>query len=513
MSQIKQLLLLKKQHVSNRSAAQVLGLNKETVNNYVRKAEADPLGVDGLLALDDPVLEHRLKGGNPAYTDPRFEEFRTLLPYLESEMRRPHVTLRLLWEEYRQSHPKGYGLTQFRFHLKQHVKALRDSRPSTVLKDLYTPGEELFLDFAGDRLSYIDLSTGEVVKVQVFVATLPVTDYSYAVCVPSQCTDDFIQAVINCFHFLGGVPRVLVPDNLKAAVIKADRYQPSVNEVFQDMATHYGCTVCPARVRHPKDKSNVENQVRIIYNRVYAALRNKTFYSLEELNQAVEERMIAHNQKRMQQYPYSRQERFLALEKPVLQPLPPTDYEIRCRTKLRVSENCCVFLGRDKHSYSVPYQHIGKLAQVVYSPTMVSIYVDGQQVAVHARDRKPGGYTMERSHLASHSREFRDRTPQKYVARARTALPELGELVERMFMTSNMAPEMRYRSCDGLLRLQRDTDPDIFLLACRTALNKDRCSYRFVKGLVESGCAGVIPLQEPPSPPSHANLRDRSQFC
>ncbi len=168
MSQIKQLLLLKKEGVSNRKAAEIVGINKETANNYVRKALADRLGIDGLLKLDDPVLEHRLKGGNPAYTDSRFEVFKELLPYLQEEMRRKHVTLKLLWEEYVEEHPDDhYSLTQFRFHYSQNTEAKKES-PSTVLADMRTGGEKLFLDFAGDTMGYIDLETGEMVQCQAF---------------------------------------------------------------------------------------------------------------------------------------------------------------------------------------------------------------------------------------------------------------------------------------------------------------------------------------------------------
>ena len=246
MSQIKQLLLLKKQNVSNRKAAERVGMDKETVNNYVRKANADPLGIDGLLKLDDPVLEHRLKGGNAAYPDGRFEQFKVLLPYLEEEMRKSrktHVTLKLLWEEYRRDYPDGYSLTQFRYHYRQNAIASKEKRVSTILADLYVGGEKAFLDYTGDTLGYIDLETGEIVKVQSYVASLPASDYGYMLCVPSQRTEDYVYATICFFRHIGGVPKILVPDNLKAAIVKTDRYEPTVNKVLEDMANHYGCFI------------------------------------------------------------------------------------------------------------------------------------------------------------------------------------------------------------------------------------------------------------------------------
>mgnify|MGYP002347441073 FL=1 len=235
MSQIKQLLLLKKAGVSNRKAAAIVGINKETVNNYVKKALADELGIEGLLKLDDPVLEHRLKGGNAAYPDRRFEVFKALLPYLQEEMKRKHVTLKLLWEEYIREHPDDhYSLTQFRFHYNQNTEAKKES-PSTILADMRSGGEKLFLDFTGDTMGYIDMETGEMVQCQAFVATLPASDYGYLLFVPSQRTEDFVYAITQCLKHLGGVPKMLVPDNLKAAVIKTDRYEPSLNRVLEDM--------------------------------------------------------------------------------------------------------------------------------------------------------------------------------------------------------------------------------------------------------------------------------------
>lgn len=512
MSQIKQLLLLKKEGVSNRKAAEIVGINKETANNYVRKALADRLGIDGLLKLDDPVLEHRLKGGNPAYTDSRFEVFKELLPYLQEEMRRKHVTLKLLWEEYVEDHPDDhYSLTQFRFHYSQNTEAKKES-PSTVLADMRTGGEKLFLDFTGDTMGYIDLETGEMVQCQAFVATLPASDYGFLLFVPSQRTEDFVYAITQCLKHLGGVPRMLVPDNLKAAVVKTDRYEPSLNRVLEDMANHYGTVVVPARPVRPRDKSNVEGNVRLVYMRVFAELRNETFYSIDELNAAATDKMRKHNQKRMQKNPYTREERFLAIDRPNLRPLPATDFEIVSYTSLKVSTNCCIYLGRDQHYYSVPYQHISKKAHVAYTRSLVKIYVDGELVATHPRNHAKGKYTIVEEHLASNSSEYRGLSAGKYIERARKASRELAEVMTRIFYDSNMPAETHYRTCDGLLNLQRSSDPAVFRTACETALRHGRCNYRFIRSLVESKCAGVAQEGSLLSPPEHDNIRGREQF-
>jgi transposase len=517
MNTIKQVLRLHTDGVSNRQIAVRLGLNKETVNNYVRKAKSDTLGIPALLKLEDPVLEHRMLGGHPAYPDTRFEEFRKLLPYLEAELKRPHVTLYQLWMEYRQDHPDGYGLTQFRYHYNQQRKASGAS-VSTVLKDTYLGGEKLFVDFAGDTLEWVDMDSGEIVKAQVFVACLPSSDYAYALAVPSQKVEDFIYALERCLRFLGGVPRILVPDNLKSAVVKAERYQPALNNVLADFADHYGCVVLPTRPRHPKDKSLVEDQVKLVYRRVYAELRNLTFYSPQDLNTAVAEKMLAHNRKRMQALPYSREEQFLAIDKPMLRPLPETTFEMKWRSELKVMANGCVYLGRDRHYYSVPYEHVGKSVQVIYTRSLVTIYAQGMSIATHGRDYRPGRYTLVDTHLASSSRAYRSRSPAYYSERAWKASPELGKVVDTMFATATVPPETFYRGCDGLLHLYRHTDAKLFRLACQAALDTGQCRYAFIDQVIKSkgsGLGGLYADADPDgetAPPSHDNIRGKRAF-
>ena len=201
------------------------------------------------------------------------------------------------------------------------------AKPSAILQ--HAPGDKLYIDFAGKTLSYIDTATGEVIKCQIFVACLPYSDYCFAMALRSQSIADFIYALTSCLHHLGGVPKALVPDNLKAAVVKADRYEPDINTALDDLANHYGTTVVPARVRKPKDKALVENQVKLIYSRVYARLRNRQFLSLHELNQAISEKVLAHNQTRMQLRNYCREEKFMADELHLLKALPESAYEMK----------------------------------------------------------------------------------------------------------------------------------------------------------------------------------------
>ena len=410
MSQIKQLLRLHQQGKGRKWIARSLGVSKRTVKAYLQKVALCGSSITQLLELDDPVLEGKLLAGNAAYRDERFEYFKSKLDYFERELKRTGVTRKLLWEEYRKEQRDSYGYSQFCFHLSQQLVA---AKPAMVLTHM--AGEKLFIDFAGKKLSYVDKESGEVIDCQVFVACLPYSDYSFALAVRSQSISDFIYALGCCLHTLGGAPLALVPDNLKSAITKASRYEPDVNRALEDFANHYRITVLPARVRKPKDKALVENQVRLIYNRVYARLRNRQFFSLAALNEAIAEKIRAHNQTRMQQKPYCREERFLADEKYLLLPLPAQPFELKYYRLLKVAKNNHIYLSEDKHYYSVPYQHIGKQVQVCYTRSLVHIYCKDQQIALHQRSYKAHGYSTIKEHLCSQHQHYLDRSPDYYL--------------------------------------------------------------------------------------------------
>lgn len=479
MSKVKQVLRLHTQGVSNRRIALDLGLYKGTVNSYIRKIKDHGYDIAELLKLDDPVLESKLFAGNPAYKDRRFEEFKGKIPYFEKELERPHVTRYLLWEEYRQDNPEGYGYSQFCFHLGQILSA---RKPGSILE--HSPGEKLFVDFAGDTFPYVDRETGEVKQAQVFAACLPYSNYTFAMAVPSQRSDDFLYALTCCLHHLGGSPQILVTDNLKGSVIKADRYEPDLNRLMENLANHYGFAVIPTRSRKPRDKASVENEVKIAYRRVYAKLRNHTFFSIEEINRAFFDKVREHNQTRQQQKEYCRQEKFLADEKPLLKELPQNAFEVKYYTRLTVNQNNCVYLGRDKHYYSVPYQHIGEKTEVIYTRTLVRIYVRGACVATHPRTIG-FGYTTKKEHMGSAHNFYRNRSPEFYIRQAAKHSDTLAELFSVFFERSEI-PETQYRRCDGLLSLRRKTDPVVFERVCRYALDNDILTYQSIKRVIDT---------------------------
>ena len=513
MNKIKQALRLHLDGESNRSIGRKLDLYKGTVNKYISMAEASGIPIPQLLEKEETELERILTGGSPAYSDNRFEDLKERLPHIASELERKHVTMYLLWLEYRAEMPGGYGYTQFCFHVNQYTSA---GKPSFVLSEDRQGGQYLFVDFAGDTMAYVNLETGEEMRCQVFVATLPASDYGFAMAVPSQKTDDFLYALECCLRHIGGVPKIIVTDNLKSAVIKADRYEPEINRSMEDFAEHFGCVTIPARPGKPKDKALVENHVKLIYHDVYATLRNRQFFSIDELNDAIAEQMRLHNQRRMQRLPFTREERFISIDKPALKPLRVERFEIKYRCELLVNHNSFIYMGRNKNYYSVPYRLIGQKVKVVYTRTLVNIYSHkGEKVASHNRSYKTGEYVREESHLPSYYNDYVNLSPAKYIDRACRISPLFGEVISGIFSKSpTVPPETYYKSCDGLFSLSRTTEPELFELALRTAVERRQYSYGFIRNLIESRCAGVSGVKGQPTlfPANHDNIRGKEYY-
>lgn len=510
MSTIKQLLRLHKKGMNKKTIARSLNISKNTVKTYLEKLEQSKMDINSLLALEDPILEAKFHPGTPAYKDNRYEHFKDNVKYFLKELKRKGVTQQLLWEEYIADYPEGYSRSQFCFHLSQHLKA---SKPSLVLQ--HQPGEKLYVDFAGRKLHYIDQQTGELIYCQVFIACLPYSDYSFTIAVKSQSVEDFIYALGQCLHFLGGVPEVLVTDNLKSAIVKANRYEPDINRALEDFANHYGMTVIPTRAGKPKDKAMVENQVKMKYTWIYARLRNMQFFNLADLNKAIWEKNRDQNQTRMQQKPYCREERFLADEKKFLKPLPDQPFELKYYRELKVAKNNHVYLSQDKHYYSVPYSYIGKKVKVIYTRKMVYIYHRGKQIAVHIRNFSKGTYSTEKSHLCSTHRHYLDRSPDYYIQRAQKASNDLYQLFVLIFK-QDKHPEQLYRTCDGLLNLHRKNsklNPQGFNKACQIAIKHKVYTYQFLANIIKNKMTDQEEeQQEKQALPEHKNIRGKEYY-
>jgi transposase len=506
MSLVKQILQQHKLGIGNKTIARNLSISKNTVKSYLEKYRCTKLSLDTLLKMEDHDLERVFHAGNPAYKDKRFEDLKEQIDYYCSELNKVGVTQKLIWEEYRLAHPDGYSLSQFCFHLSQH---LQHKKPSMVLQ--HFPGEKLFVDFAGKKLSYIDKETGEIIECQVFVACLPYSDYSFCMAVKSQSIEDFIHVLTMCLEAIGGVPRVLVPDNLKSAIVKASKYEPTINRTLNDFANHYNMAVVPARVRKPKDKALVENQVKLIYNRVYARIRNQQFFSLDALNEAIKKYTTYHNQTRMQQHDYCREEHFLSKEKSALQALPIEPFELKYYKEYRLAQNNHIYLTEDKHYYSAPFQYIGKKLKVIYTRSMVRVYFDSKQIAVHKRNFAKGKYTTIKEHLCSTHQHYLNRSPEYYKNRAKNLSVPFGELVELIF-SQDKYPEQLYRSCDGLFSLHRGTDTVTFSRACNIAMEHKNYSYGFIKNIIKNKMTENIENPVEQELPKHNNIRGKEYY-
>ena len=508
MSLVKQLLRMHHQGKGHKTIARALGVSKNTVKSYVVKVRASRVPIETLLSLEDPELEAALLSGNPAYRDARYQPLKEKLAFYTKELKKVGVNRMVLWEEYKVANSSNhYCYSQFCLVLRQHIKA---AKPSLPLE--HHPGDKLYIDFAGKLLFYTDKQTGEEISVQVFVACLPYSDYGFAMAIPSQKTDDFIHALQCCLKDLGGAPQTLVPDNLKAAVVKASRYEPAINKVLEDFANHYATTVTPARVRKPQDKALVENQVKLIYSRVYAKIRHQKFFDITSLNKAIKDKMLAHNQTRMQRKDYSREEKFTADEKRHLLPLPKDDFEVKYYKSLKVANNNHIYLGKDRHYYSVPFAYIGKQVRVIYTRGTVRIFEDrGSLIAMHSRSFKKSGYTTQKEHLCSTHQYYKQRSPTYYMQRGYHHSETLYQYISVLFKQDKY-PEQLYRICEGVLKLSKRTDRKEFIKACEIAMQCSNTSYGFLKRILENKMVEAAQDTCNTPLPKHNNIRGSGSY-
>lgn len=518
MKSFKQALILHLQGESNRSIAKKTGIDKETVNNKFKFIRENNLNIRELLKLEDPELEKVFHGGHSALTDKRHEAFLSKLDYFREQLKDKHVTRYLLWEEYIKANPDGYGKSQFYHHLSQNLKV---AKTTTVLKDLYKPGELLLIDFAGDVMNIVDPWTGEVTEVQVFVGCLPFSDYTFAYAVPSQRVEDFIFALARCLDFLGGVPYRIKLDNLKAGVTRYHAHEPDFNQALQDMGNHCHFFSEACRPHRPRDKALVESAVRRVYNRVYAKLRHRVFHSIEELNKALEEKTLEHNQTRMQQHPYSRQECFVANEKDELQPLPQTDFEVIYTAQVKVQQNCHVLLSRDNCYYSVHHSYVGQKAILKYTRSMVKIFVNSELVSTHKRNTdRHVMYVTDNTHLASNSQFIRQQNVEAYRKRAAYICGALDNYIRAVFddgLAQGFPVECRYNTCSGIISAARSYSVAVIEQACNIAIQRNSFSSRKFEHILKSvqvlNHLNATDVVENPEPTNGENLRGRLNFA
>ena len=475
MSQIKQIFRFTQQGKSIKFIARSLSVSRNTVRKYLLLQQASGRAVEELLQLEDNQLQQVLLPPGQVGDDQRYQVLLERYDYFCSELRRTGVTRWLLWSEYRQNHPGGYCYSQF----CKHLHDLGDARNLTMANLAHPPGEQIYIDFAGKHAEYVDPMTGQIHQVPVLLLTLGHSHYSYVEAIASGKGEQVVCTVQRGLRFFGGVSKVIVPDNMKTAVVKTDRYEPGINRLFEDLANHYHMAVLPVRSRRPKDKSIVESSVRDVYRHIFAPLRNRIFYSLAELNQGIHEQLAVWHERPFQNREGSRGQLFKEVEQPALQPLPEAPFLIKKYASLTIRNNCHIQIREDKHYYSAPHGYARKKVQVIYTPDRVQIFCQGTLIAAHQRDRTPYRYTTLKEHLPENHRHWLDRGPGWYRKRANHISAEVGRLID-CILSSKTYPEQTYRSCDGILGLHRKVGSEQLTEAARIALELDCCSYSFI---------------------------------
>jgi transposase len=501
MRKLRELLRLKYEAgLSHRAIARACTLGLGTVTAYLQRATAAGLSWPLPADLDDGTLEARLfrlplavsadARPQPVWAD------------LHQERKRPGVTLQLLWMEYRATQPTGYAYSQFCARYRTWLRTL-----TPTMRQVHRAGEKVFVDFAGKRPHLVDPATGVVRPVELFVASLGASGYLYAEATLTQDLASWIGAHVRMVDAYGGSPAIWIPDNLKSGVTTAHRYEPEVNRTYADLAQHYGAVVIPARPRHPRDKARVEVSVLLAERWIVAVLRDRTFFTLLELNPAIATEVARLNDRVMKGLGVSRRTLFADLDQPALRPLPPTRYELAEWRLCRV--NIDYHIAVDQRVYSVPHALLHAQVDARLTATVVEVFFKGRRVAAHPRLPGRGHASTDPAHMPAAHRAHAEWTPSRLIAWAERTGPATGRLVAGI-LERRRHPEQGYRACLGLLRLGRRHGDARLDAACARAERLEAYSYQVVQNILARG-QDHLPLDDTPdadrAPILHDNLR------
>lgn len=501
MRHVKDVLRLKHElGLGNRAIARSLGLSRNTVRDYLARAEqagfVSPLPPD----LTDEDIEKRLFA--PVVPAPPLRplpDWAAVHKELQ-EHKTFNLTLTQLWIEYKERHPQdGYQYTQFRDSYRRWL-----GRRDYVLRQHHKAGEKLFVDYT-DGLSIIDTATGELRKTQLFLAVWGASNFTYAEASLTQTLPDWIGAHVRAFQFFGAAPRLIVPDNLKSAVLESSLYEPTLNPTYQDLADHYHTAVLPARPRRPRDKAKVEGGVLIAQRWILAVLRHRVFYSLADLNAAIRDLLEKLNDRTLRKIQKSRRALFDEWDRPAALPVPDRPYEFAQWKKATV--NIDYHIEIDRHYYSVPCRLLRQTVDVKLTAATLEVLFKGERVAAHPRSHDPGRHTTFPAHMPPSHRAYTEWSPSRMIDSARQVGPNTTALVQAI-LDSRPHPEQAYRSALGLLRLAKTVGNERMEAAAARALAFHLSSFRAVRNILDRGY-DRHPLR-PPTPralPRHTNIR------
>ena len=478
------------------------GVSRKTIDKHLQTLRSSGKMRSEIELMSDVELSELLYKSTEYHTsDPRIKELAPLLSHYCKELKKRHVTVVLLYEEYKTRVSEPYCLSQFSMYINRH----RKKQDVTMLLN-HKYGEYLYVDYAGDKLEYVEVETGEVVSCEIFVAILPASQLIYVEAQRNQRKESFVEGCQNALHYYGGVPEVIMPDNLKSAVIKSSRYDPKLNRTFAHFLEHYGTVGIPTRVARPRDKALVEGAVSIIYKKMYYPIRQYEPHSLEELNEQLWRHLERLNHGPLNGGP-SRYDEFNKYERSELQPLPEMAYEHITEKKVTVGKNGHITLHEDRHKYSVPYHLAGKKVTLCYTNEMVRVYYKLGLVAEHDRNYRSGRATTIQEHLSEKHRFVYQRNPKLYLKRA----AEVGQACQRAiehFFTHSAHPEEAYRKCDGVLNQLNRYSPDAL---------EEACGYILATGMVEydaltDALRGKLSVKKEPKSVVHRHVRGSTYY-
>ena len=490
--------------LSERAIGRALKVSRSAVTKYLEWFRGSGLTWEQAQELPDSELLSVLEGNREPQTNARYERLAERFPMMVKELRRKGVTLQLLWEEYLREHPDGYQNSQFCHHFQRW----RQSSEVGMHID-HKAGEKLFVDYAGVKLAIVDPDGGKEQPVETFVAILGASELTYVEASATQQSEDWIRSNERALRYCGGGVQVIIPDNLRSAVSRSDPYEPGINPQFDAFAQHYGVVIMPARVRQARDKALVESAVRLTYQRIYAPLRDRTFHSLDELNAAIRPLLEQHNGRRFQRLPYSRRELFEQIEQPALAPLPQHHFPLQQTREVTVGFNYHVELREDRHHYSVPWQLRTRdprtKVKLLYDERSVSIYYDNVRIVEYQRDRRPGRYTTLPHHMPPQHRWYAEWSPERFLRWGRALGANVEAVIEQVLKDAKYPPQ-GFRSCLGILNLEKSYGAARLDRACGRALSYDLCSYRRIQNMLKLGLEDEQE-QQSLSFPSHDNVR------
>lgn len=456
--------------------------------------------------IDDDQLETLLYP--PAKPIPPLDQGEINYIHIHQELKRPGVTLMLLWQEYKQRYPRGVGYSWFCDRYRDWANHL-----DIWMRQHHKIGEKAFVDYSGVKGQIIiNRNTGEIQEAEVFVMALGASNYIFAEATWTQQLPDWISSHIRAFEFFGGVPLIIVPDNLKSGVSRAHRYEPDINPTYQDMATHYGVAIIPTRVSAPQDKAKVENAVQQVERQILAKLRNHIFFSLHEFNLAMRNLLNELNQRPFQKLPGSRQSQFDELEKPALKPLPATRYTYVEWKKVRAGADYHIEL--EHHYYSVPYTFAKKELDARYSQTIVEVFYKNKRIASHPRGYQKYKHSTLKIHMPKRHQAYADWTPERILRWAEKIGPNTEKLMEAI-LASRAHPQQGFRSCLGILRLAKSYGDVRLESSCSRALAIGAHSYKSVESILKNNLDKTSIHEKPITtivPAAHEYVRGQDYF-